>query len=503
MKLRQILFLFLGLSSFIFGVDSIQEEEEPMIIQSGEAEYDGKEIVLKGDVVIQHELGIISAHQLAVIPSSEKDKNKRFSFLKMKEDIVIDSKESGQLYCQEAEIDYACLKGVFLGNQKQLEVVYTSGKKSKNLEKPLLILKSGQMQVELTRQYDSEKQSHFASIHQIQADHHVTAHYNQEYLILADRALYQRLPSSSPNTSTEILSLYSDHRPCRVINENGDQLQADTVTVDLTTRRLMLYHVQGTLYANRDKKKQLPLHFSSENLIWNDIDQVLLLQKQVRLQQEEWGYLETDKEIQIYQSLMDGKRETSMIVAPEETKLTCLDEKNRLLHKMTCHGPLIVDHKNSQIFMQSPFDEQGQVLADKQVYFEDVAGDIYADQVWLNYENLNGRSLATVLLSMQGHVRLFNRFDGHLQESSSVLQYALADQVDYLSGKKEMVLSGQGGNRVLLFDKGNHMQMSASSLRIHRDEKSHKESIQGIGDVRFTFIEHEFNQLKQRLHLEE
>ena len=60
-----------------------------------------------------------------------------------------------------------------------------------------------------------------------------------------------------------------------------------------------------------------------------------------------------------------------------------------------------------------------------------------------------------------------------------------------------MVLSASEGNRVLLFDKVNNIQMSAPSLKIQHDPSSQKELIKGMGDVRFTFLEKELAQVKQ------
>jgi hypothetical protein len=66
-----------------------------------------------------------------------------------------------------------------------------------------------------------------------------------------------------------------------------------------------------------------------------------------------------------------------------------------------------------------------------------------------------------------------------------------------------MTLAGVNGNRVLFFDKVNNVQMSAPSLKVRHDSSTQKDSIQGLGDVRFTFIEKELEQLKEHFRLEE
>ena len=81
------------------------------------------------------------------------------------------------------------------------------------------------------------------------------------------------------------------------------------------------------------------------------------------------------------------------------------------------------------------------------------------------------------------------------------MQYALADELEYQPHSQEIVLKAQEGNRVLFFDKINGVQMSAPGLKIHHDSMKRKDTVQGIGDVHFTFVEKELEQLKKRFHL--
>src|SRR5262249_30835599 len=81
---------------------------------------------------------------------------------------------------------------------------------------------------------------------------------------------------------------------------------------------------------------------------------------------------------------------------------------------------------------------------------------------------------------------------------SPLVQYALADRVEYFPKNQEALFSTKGsGRRVLYYDTANDMQVSAPALRIKRDQVTHKDSVKGIGDVRFNFVEHEIDQLEQ------
>jgi hypothetical protein len=150
----------------------------------------------------------------------------------------------------------------------------------------------------------------------------------------------------------------------------------------------------------------------------------------------------------------------------------------------------LIDHEKSITTLDSLKDEKGEVIEGKQVFFEDETGDMYADRICLNYE-WKEKKLIPSAIFLEGRVKILNRFDGHLKESGTVLQQALADRVNYDPISQEIILTAFEGNRVLVFDKVNRVQMSAPSLRIRKEKNGRKNSIQGIGDVRFTFIEKE------------
>jgi hypothetical protein len=136
------------------------------------------------------------------------------------------------------------------------------------------------------------------------------------------------------------------------------------------------------------------------------------------------------------------------------------------------------------------------------VYFEDSGGDMYADHVQISYE-WNNQQLIPTKIILNGNIKLMNRFDGHSQQINSILHYAMADQVEYFPHLQKVILSGQNGHRVLFFDKVNNVQISAPAIKIQKNKEDNKFSVQGIGDVRFTFIETELSQFKERFNLDQ
>lgn len=404
-------------------------QEESLVVSSVEVCYKGKEIVLVGQVVVQHGLGQISARRLTIQSLPGKDKKHKFAFLKIEGNVHIElQRGGGELDCQEAEVDYAKLQGFFWGDVHSPDVVYCYGgekKEGKSNSAHLLEVRSRQMTLDLMRGPAHAMTAARTLVKQIEALQDVRVHYNQAYFLVADRANYQRFATpDSPSTAGLLtLSMQTEEHPvCQLTTQNGDYMQARTIQVDTVQQCLKLDQAQGKLSIRRENQPEQVVEFTADEVMWNERAQMIILKG---------------------------------------------NEENH-----------------------------------QQVYIDEALGEMYADRVVIHYQWENQQFVPSKMI-LEGHVRLLNRFDGHLQESSSVLHYALADQVNYDPKVQEMLLTSQKGNRVLFVDKTHNMQMSAPSLRVRRDATTQKESIQGVGDVRFTFIEREREQIKQHFQDEE
>lgn len=470
--------------------------EEPIKIQSGEAVYNGHEISLTGQVTIQHELGCLSAKQLTLIPHTNKEQRHKLSQLNLQDQVIIEWAEGGCLRCERAEIDADQLIGIFIGSSEQPSVTYETDRYALlSQDRAPLQVQSQQMRIELARLEDAQNQSSHTVIRRIQADEQVQVVYDHDYIILTDYAVYEQPVEGVQRT----LRLYpKEGATCDLKNQVGDRIQSEAISIDLVHKLLTCDRPKGLIHVGSVDSSSI--QFVADQLLWQQDDQVLILQGHVHVQHPDLGELQTAHAVHIKQQIINGKKAVQSLTFPEGTELTYVDAKREINHRIICYGPLEIDHEHGRIKMSSPVDAQGQVVEGKQAYFEDLMGDIYADQVEFSYEATD-QGLMPLTLAMQGNVKMFNRFDGHIQESGSVLQYALADRVDYCLKNQEMTLASHLGHRVLFYDQVNNFKMSAPALKIRRDQQSQKESIQGIGDVRFTFMEEEFKELKQRFRL--
>jgi hypothetical protein len=127
-----------------------------------------------------------------------------------------------------------------------------------------------------------------------------------------------------------------------------------------------------------------------------------------------------------------------------------------------------------------------------QLIYKGDLGEIYADRAQVDYQEIDGKLEATKV-TLYENVHLVNM--GSEEKPGS--QYALADEVTFFPQEQLTILESKNG-KVLFYDKQRDMQLSARKVRAQRDPLTKKESVQGIGDVRFVFGPEELEKIKQR-----
>lgn len=480
--MKRYVFLFLIITV-------LAQANEEMVIDSGFAEYDGKRIVLSKDVVVEHEIGTISANKMVLIPEEER-KKLQFSFLEMHEGVKISTAEGGALNCDRAELDYLKLVGKFYGN-----VLYSEECRGKADTKIPLTVNAQQMTLFLERENEKTK------IRRIEANQDAVIHYNQDFVAHADEAVFQRLPTEEKaNIPGEVILRKKDPGICRVTNRQGDAVDASQIRIDTTKRTLYCTHPSGVLLFDRQGVKER-VDFSSDTLIWDDRRDLLTMRDRISINQAGIGQLRSDREVQVFHQKIAGKRKVRTIESSGETILEHIDPDKNLTHTLIAYGKVVVDHEHCRTIIESPRDFAGNVPEGQQIFFNDRLGEIYADQVILEYEEIN-YTLSPSKLTLVGNVRLLNRSSVNQDETEAFLQYALADRVEFYPKTHEMRMSAVKPTRVLFLDKINNLQVSAPAVKVKRDQAMKKESIQGEGDVRFSFVDNELEKLKKHFALE-
>ncbi|MCB1114291.1 MAG: hypothetical protein KDK62_06000 [Chlamydiia bacterium] len=169
--------------------------------------------------------------------------------------------------------------------------------------------------------------------------------------------------------------------------------------------------------------------------------------------------------------------EEEKFISPGPSSLTRIDPLKESSHTLYAPGGLVLEHaKETVTFFRTP---------EQQIHFMDAYGEIFADHFEVKYKD-------KVVESMKMEGKVFLAYSRPQEEDRS---YAYADTVTYDPTTQEMVMIG---DRVLVYDRVNKMEVSAPKLRIRRDQATQKERIKGEGDVRFTLDEKEFDILKNK-----
>lgn len=494
---------------FVFSWSSLVAQQGMVTMESGTADYDGHQIILSQDVKMDHEIGRVSAEQMVLLPEEGTQKKMRFAKLNMQGDVRIVLKDGGEFSCASAYLDYLTLTGNFNSSPEQELVSYNENGCNGGISKMPVLFKSRQMTIKLTEEKASSRPSTPSHIQEIQADQNVTLEYNQDFIVAADHANYLRYEVplnegvSHKFPGAIFLTVDDPKLGCRVTNRGGDLIKAREITIDTTKRSLYFASPKGGIQASRDNGNQDRIDFSCDSMLWEENRDLLTLRDNVHVSQSGSGQIRSKKEVKIYHYQCAGKKRIRTIESLGETVLTHVDENKHLSHILTAYGSVIVDHEHLKTIVESPRNEFGHVEDGRQLYFQDYLGEIYADRAILDYEQLpETQTLSPKKLTLEGHVHILNRSSVNPNESESFLQYALADKVEFFPRESEMLLTSLDAGRVLFLDKVNNLQVSAPGIKIKRDMKMKKESIQGIGDVRFSFVDKELEKLKKHFSLD-
>ena len=357
------------------------------------------------------------------------------------------------------------------------------------------------MVVEFKPRSVNDRGSPKSHINAVIAKENVTVDYNHDFIAAADRATFHREEGASlQHGLSGIIRMHADGPDghCHVTNRNGDLIHARQIFIDTLHRRLNFAHPKGALFTLRTGYSKERIDFSSDTLNWDERTGALNLRGHVWISQKGFGQLKSDGEVTLFQSSEQGRKQLSTIECYGPTTLIYQAESKKrvsdtdLSHIIQCWGKMVVDHDHLQVVMESPEPSEQEETV-RQVYYNDKQGSLFADRMEVKYKLSEGR-LVPLKVILNGSVKMLNK---PISESEK-LQYALADRVEISFATQEALLSADSDKRVLVLDQVNDLQVSAPALKIKRNEATKKDSIQGMGDVRFNFQDPEFERLYKR-----
>lgn len=370
-------------------------------------------------------------------------------------------------------------------------------------------------------------------IQSIRGEGDVVFRYADNYTATADVAVFERdstAPAEEALAGTITLSCMPK-RLCHISSLGGDAIDSKEIIVDTVQQELLMTHPEGSLKGLLGIPT--PLDFAAEKMTWKEKSSQLTLSGQVRLSRDGLEF-HGENDVRLALQTVDGKRTLRDIETEGKSLLTYIDRDIYLGHVQGTHqeelfdlftppgiyvlqtyGTLKIDHQKQDVKLKSPENRDGTVQERLQVHFRDAKGEMYADRAFLKYEEIDQKVVPTRIV-LQGNVKITTAIPAKKAESDEVTnpigpeekekkhlqQYVLADRVDFIPQSKEMIVKAAKGKRVLLFDQASNLEVSAPGLKLTRDKAMQKEAVEGIGDVRFNFVEAESEQFRRHFSFE-
>lgn len=466
-------FACITLFSMTCMIDVLLGQESALKIESQMANYDGQVMKLSGNVLVENDLARMEAQQIELTCQSI-DNSKEY-LLKLQGKVKISLPQGGSLTSALAEIDCRERQGKFYSDETQQEVVYTDTKMDKQGLPISLRVKSHQMTIQLGTSQTSTK----AALHSLIAQGNATATYNDTFTVTGEDAIYEN--------ETIVFRPKDSEGFCQVTHISGDIIQAQQIDINTSQKSFSFLRPKGVLHPSFGKKSHpYRIDFSCDRLHWDDNLHQLRLSDNNVVHLQGIGTLINDQEMLLSQLSQNGELIQPIFQAKGKTTLSYT--KNEVDNSLTCDGLITVDSKEKILVMKPE--------GDHQIIFRDPMGEIRGNLLAIEYALGQDKILHPEKMTLKGDVRLLNRSALDPEKPQAFFEYILADQMEYIPDTKEVHLTAYHPHRVLLYDRVNHLQVSAPEIKLRRNQQTQKDSFEGIGDVRFNFTEEEAAQLR-------
>jgi lipopolysaccharide export system protein LptA len=462
--------------TLFFQLASLCADSPPASISSKNASYNGNKLFLEGDVKLDHEFGQMSA-ATAYLEKDDKLKDFLFSMINLQKDVFINLKNHGQVLCEVADLNFQTLKGKFFPKLGE-KITYMELLEKVKGGQALLKLNSALAEIKI-----SKKGADY-HIEEIEALQDVLIEYAQDFSLQAERAIFQG------NGQKPIISAYPEEGSYCVLSHLGDRVQAKVIEFDLKNFHLTLKEAHGTLASILFPQVQKDeIRFKAGELIWDHPQGMLKLKGGAFIQEGSFASLQTDEEIELKQVVQNKKRKLKSIVSCGHTLLQYTDPESECKHQLSCQGPILVDRETLHAVLESP-KLDGNVAEEMQIAYEQDSMVIRANRADVQYKT-EEKGILLSSLSLEGNVRL------SVIKPNLPSKLAVADKVVLSPSDHMIVLTAAPGKKVLFWDEQEQLAISANQVKMIRDPLTGKDSVKGVGNVRFSFDSVEQTTLKK------
>lgn len=482
--------------SMLFSSPCIAFQLDKLLCQAGVARYEKDTTILEDSVKIDHPLGHVEAG--SVRTSTLKDLHNKPKKILLEHQVSLKLTEGASLLCDTLAIDCEQYSAQLSSGADTPFIIFKDScdKNEDSYKQTSLSLKCHQMSIQIDPQALTQDAPHHfqQTLRNVVAEDGVEIEFRDQFIASGDIANFQRLfDADRPHQMPGTISIYSKkpEKECTLKTIKGCRIDALRLCIDTLNNRLCFAYPHGSLKFQVDKQiESFSVHFSCDTLSWESEKNTLTLCDQILIQIEGVATLESKNPVMIL--LNPQTQQPEQVICKGHTLITCCAQPKEE-RALLCFGTIVIDLLKGEASLSSPQDSQGHTIVGKQIAFQDLLGEIYADNATLSFKISPHESPLPHMNSihLSGAVRLLNHSPTEIQACTSYIEKALADELCYNLESNEAVLACHHAKRVLLYDPVNHIQISAPKLVIHWDPKQQKTSIQGIGDVRFSFTPEE------------
>lgn len=423
----------------------------PTVIESDDAVYNGKSMILNGNVSLKHDYGTLSAQKADL---SEPMKDFEFRYLHLQDKVTLSLKDS-TLNCARFDLDTKLGIGELFGEDEPILLSGMFQNKSLNMTCPEIELTFNTIGKELELMKAKDK---------------VQASYSTQFKLNADSALFKQ--------KEQCLTFLP---PCALTSLGKTEVEGSQIDLFLDKKEICFQKPKGQIFPPASNEKAL--YFSGDLMSWKEDSGILRLNSNIKMTFET-ARLKNSDEVRL---ILKDKRTLQTIESVGPTTLSC-DGGITLF----CMGKTEVDMEKRQVTLNA-------TSKTNQVQYTDPTGNLKADEMILYYSQEEGK-LVPNKITFKGNVSALNNASFDKQETGCIERFAVADFVTYIPADKEITLKALPGKKVLFFDKIKNIQISADEIIADKRETEH---IKTKGHVRMVFNEKEVHQIKERFSINE
>ncbi len=428
--------------------------EEKYKISSDSVLFDNNKLIFTNDFTLNHDFGKITSKK-AEIEGFEKSNIKLALF----DNVTLQTKENATLQSDSAFFDATTSKITFVSDNK---VRYNALKKNKDI---FISSKTVECLLNIA---NFQNRPNINNVYSISFLDDLLIFVDNKYKIFANKGIYQ-----NDNDSTYLFLYPEKNKKCQFLFDSS-QIYFHTAKYDVNSSTIYAEKANGNI--SNIVKKQNSLKFLSDEITINNFENSLSLKGNVFLEEKD-SFEMTGEEIELIKRVKDSS--IHKIITRGNTNIIFFDKNNDIQSELSCSGNIELDNEKKIV---NAFTSKKKNNDD--IIFQDNIVTITSKKATLSYTTDN--TIKTI--DLEDSVKFIYKKD------ANTLGYGIADKILYSPESKIIKLSCLEDKKVLFWQDDESIHLSANAIVIDQKEK---ESIKGIGDVRFTFNVDEENILNE------